>query len=216
MRSTVPVGSLVALALIAHMAVSLYCPHCKKHTALSVAPAEYEGDFGGMLHTDAIWRKGDGQKWWIGVCNGCKEPSLILNDGATIYPQPLPSRTDPNIPKELARDLEEAKMCFSVRCYRACTVMARRSIQNACILKGATENTLVTQINELAQQGVITKDIEEWAHVVRWVVNDAAPPGKVDVTKEDADDCLRLAEQLLHVMFVTPAIAKARRTARGE
>jgi len=94
--------------------------------------------------------------------------------------------------------------------------MARRCIQSACIAKGATSGDLVQQIAELAKLGVITKDIQEWATVVRWVGNDAAHPNKDEVTKEDADDCLRLAEQFLHVIFVTTAVAKARRAARGK
>ena len=79
-------------------------------------------------------------------------------------------------------------MCFSVGCYRACAVMARRCIQNACRKKGAKEKDLVKQINELCQLGIITKDIEEWATVVRWVGNDAAHPGKDPVKIEDAEN----------------------------
>lgn len=94
--------------------------------------------------------------------------------------------------------------------------MARRVTQLACSEKGATKRDLVDQIKELAQSGVITKDIEEWATVVRWIGNDAAHPNKDDVTKDDAEDCLKLAEQFLHVIFVTPAIAKARRAAKGK
>jgi hypothetical protein len=197
------------------MAVSIFCPHCHKHTALSIAPAKYDTD-DGVSTTHAIWDAKKDYQWWIGICNGCQQPSLVLNDGARIYPQPLPSLTDPNVPKELASDLTEAKMCFAVNCYRACAAMARRCIQNACMAKGAKSNDLVAQIKELTQAGIITKDIEEWATVVRWVGNDAAHPGKDSVIKEDAEDCLRLAEQFLHVIFVTPAIAKARRTARGK
>ena len=94
--------------------------------------------------------------------------------------------------------------------------MARRCIQNACLQKGTVAKDLVNQIIELADKGIITKDIAEWATVVRWVGNDAAHPGKDEVKKEDAKDCLELAEQFLHVIFVTSAIAKARRTARGK
>ncbi len=94
--------------------------------------------------------------------------------------------------------------------------MARRCIQNACIAKGAKEGKLVKQITELCQLGIITKDIEEWATVVRWVGNDAAHPGEDPVTKEDAEACLKLSEQFLHVIFVTSAIAKATRTAKGK
>lgn len=198
------------------MTVSLFCPHCHKHTALSIARAEYSVMHGRTAYTNAIWEKGPRQEWWIGVCNSCQEPCLVLNDGEIVYPYPMPTPTDPYIPEELARDLNEAKLCFSVRCYRACAAMARRCIQSACILKEATKADLVDQISELAQKGILTKDIEEWATVVRWVGNDAAHPGKADVTKEDAEDCLKLAEQFLHVIFVTPAIAKARRAARGK
>jgi len=120
------------------------------------------------------------------------------------------------IPEDLAADLDEAKKCFSTSCYRACAAMARRVVQMACICKGAKKERLVDQVSELAHAGVITKDIEEWATVVRWIGNDAAHPGKESVKEEDAEDCLKLAEQFLHVLFVTPAIAKARRAAKGK
>ncbi len=198
------------------MSISIYCPHCKRYTALNMAPAKYTDEYGTVQATPAAWQANRNDKWWIGTCNSCQNPCLVLNEGETIFPFPLPSPTDSHIPKNLSKDLDEAKMCFSVGCYRACAVMARRCIQNACIEKGVKEKDLVKQIKELTQQGIITKDIEEWATVVRWVGNDAAHPGKSEVTKEDAEDTLNLAEQFLHVIFVTSAVAKARRAKRGK
>ena len=131
------------------MTVSIYCPHCHRHTALTVAPVSYTDYRGNRKFTSAVWDNERGQRWWIGVCNNCHKPTLVLNTGGVVYPNPLPSPTDSNIPKELANDLDEAKMCFSVGCYRACAVMARRCIQNACRKKGAKEKDLVKQINEL-------------------------------------------------------------------
>src|SRR3989337_3302878 len=142
------------------MAISIYCPHCRKHTSLNIAPAKYKTEYGDTVHTGAVWEADYNQSWWIGVCNACKMPSLVLNNGAIIFPSPLPSPTDSNIPKDLALDLDEAKMCFSTKCYRACAVMARRCIQAACIKKGATAKDLVGQIKELTHAGIITKDIE--------------------------------------------------------
>lgn len=75
---------------------------------------------------------------------------------------------------------------------------------------------MVNQITELKQKGEITKDIEEWATVTRWIGNDAAHPNKETVTEDDATDALKLAEQFLHVLFVTPAVAKARRAKMGK
>ena len=94
--------------------------------------------------------------------------------------------------------------------------MARRSIQSAALDKGATGDNLVSQINSLEKLGVITKDLKEWATVVRWVGNDAAHPNKDDVHEEDADDILKLAEQFPEVIYVTPAPAQERRKERGK
>lgn len=196
------------------MAISIFCPHCQRHTALSVAPAEYEGSYGSKYHTAALWDAGHGNKWWIGICNYCNNPVLVLNQSEKIYPKPFPSPTDSRIPDPMRHDLIEAKLCYSIDAYRASAVMARRTMQNACIEKGATKRELVEQIKELQTNGTITKDLAEWANVVRWVGNDAAHPNKDDVEKEDAEDILSLAEQFLQVLYVAPAIAQSRKTIR--
>jgi hypothetical protein len=199
---------------------SIYCPHCRRHTSLREAPVEYEctGAYSGKhkYTTGAVWKKDYNEIWWIGVCNSCREPVLVLNKGDIIYPQPLPSPTDDRIPELIRNDLNEAKFCYSVKAYRASAVMSRRAMQSACLDKGATKEKLVAQLHELAANGVITNDLKEWADVVRWVGNDAAHPDKQAVTEKDAEDMLNLAEQFLHVIYVAPAIAKEQRTKRGK
>jgi uncharacterized protein DUF4145 len=192
------------------MPVSIYCPHCHQRTALSTGLND--------KRQAADWLSLDGRiRWWIGVCNGCGQPCLVGNEGAIIYPHARPSPTDTSIPDDLRKDLDEGKLCFSVNCFRAAAVMARRCVQQACIVKGCNNNAnLVEQIAQLKQAGHITKDIAEWATVVRWIGNDAAHPGGDPVGKEDAKDCLELAEQFLHVLFVTPALAQSRRGHRGK
>lgn len=196
------------------MSTSIYCPHCQRHTAVSVAPAEYDGTYGSKYHTAALWKTDRGDNWWIGICNYCHQPVLVKNHGQEIFPKPFPSPTDSRIPNPMRQDLLEAKLCYSIDAFRACSVMARRTMQNACIDKGATKQDLVHQINELQANGTITKDLKEWADVVRWVGNDAAHPNKDKVEKEDAEDILNLAEQFLQVLYVAPAIAQARRIIR--
>lgn len=176
-----------------------------------MAWAEYEGGYGNIKYTTAMWIKDPSEKWWIGICNYCNDPVLILNQGVRIYPHPLPSPTDTKIPEKIRKDLMEAKFCFSVNTFRACAVMARRSIQAACIDKGARKEKLVDQLQELKSNGTITNDLLEWANVVRWVGNDAAHPNGDEVRKEDSEDILKLAEQFLHVLYVAPAIAMERR-----
>jgi hypothetical protein len=195
--------------------ISIYCPHCHQHTSLDIARAAYGPNYD-PSYTGAIWKKNERESWWIGICNHCDEPVLSLNAGEAIYPNPLPSPTDHRIPKDIGDDLTESKFCFSIGAFRASAVMARRSMQSACIDKGAKKKNLVDQVDELKNNGVITNDLKEWADVVRWVGNDAAHPNKDIVEKDDAKDILELAEQFLHVIYVAPAIAKERRTKRNK
>ena len=186
--------------------LSIYCPHCHKHTALTPAPVKYKHDYDEYT-TRAVWLKDNGRIWWIGVCNACREPVLVLNDGDRIYPRPLPKPTEQDIPDLIRADLDEAKICFSSGAYRASAVMARRAMQVASLDKGAKGDKLVSQIADLQQSGKITTDLKEWADAVRWVGNDAAHPNGVQVAQDDAADVLHLAEQFLHVLYVAPALA---------
>lgn len=190
------------------MSLSIHCPHCNEKTALSFSQND--------CNQTNIWEDQYRNKWWIGICNGCRKPCLVRNEGDCIYPHPLPSPTDKHIPDELRGDLDEAKRCLSVKCFRACAVMARRCVQQACLTKGCKKNSLAEQIAELRAKWDITQDIQEWATLVRWIGNDAAHPGDLAVTKDDAENILKLTEQFLHVLFVTPALAKGLRTQRGK
>lgn len=195
--------------------LSIYCPHCHRHTSLTPAPVSvnYAGD---SWKVGAFWRKSASEIWWIGICNYCNRPVLVMDNGEIIYPVESPCPTDENIPVEIRQDLDEAKRCLQTDAFRATAVMARRSIQACEIDKGAKKDKLAEQISELAASGVITKDVKEWADLVRWVGNDGAHPGGQPVTKEDAEEILNLAEQLLHVVYVTTAAAKAMKKARGK
>ncbi|UEG52598.1 DUF4145 domain-containing protein [Mucilaginibacter daejeonensis] len=194
--------------------ISIYCPFCHRHTAVSPAPTRYTGKYGIVEETPAMWL-GDGE-WWIGLCNYCQKPMLVHADGDTIYPTPMPTPTDLRIPEGIRLDLEEAKRCFSVSAFRGCAVLARRAIQSTCIDKGTAQRDLVKQIDDLQIRGIITNDLKEWAHVIRWIGNDAAHPNKDVVSEEDAGDILELCDQFLNTIYVAPAIAKERREIRGK
>jgi hypothetical protein len=194
--------------------ISIFCPYCHRYTSITGAEQRVSDGRGNAVIVTAKWQYDREKYWWIGITNCCHKAVLVHYDGDVIYPSPLPSPTDERIPEPIRQDLEEAKICFSGNAYRACAVMARRAMQSACIDKGTTKDKLSDQLQELSTNGVITKELKEWADVVRWVGNDSAHPSAEKVTKEDADDILKLAEQFLHILYVTPAIAKERRTIR--
>jgi hypothetical protein len=89
-------------------------------------------------------------------------------------------------------------------------------MQVAAIDKGATADKLVQQIEQLHTNGKITAEIKDWAHAVRWVGNDAAHPGGLAMKEDEVSDVLHLAEQFLHVLYVSPALAAKLRAKLGK
>jgi len=172
--------------------LSIYCPHCHRHTALSVAQVRTDHQYEPLV--DAIYHGRD--RWWIGVCNSCDGVVLVRENGYEIWPTPVPKPTDERVPEQIRSDLDEAKLCFQVSAYRGAAVMARRTIQQLAIDKGHSSGNLASQISEMANAGILTQDVREWANVVRWVGNDAAHPNDNAVEEGDAKDIIELAEQL--------------------
>ncbi|TWP21832.1 DUF4145 domain-containing protein [TM7 phylum sp. oral taxon 352] len=133
------------------------------------------------------------------------------------YPNSLPKSINESIPQEIKTDFEEALLCYSVNAYRGAAALARRTVQLICLDKRADKNKkLYQQIDELFKNGVITKDIQEWAHEVRFLGNDAAHPSKDTVSKDDAKDILDLLESLCEVLYVAPAKAAERKKKRTQ
>ena len=75
--------------------LSIYCPHCHKHTSVDMARTGQSAirQVGRWEEVLAAWPASEGKVWWIGVCNACQGPVLVLNYGEIIFPHP-PSRTD--------------------------------------------------------------------------------------------------------------------------
>ena len=198
--------------------ISIYCPFCNQHTSLTVATTLRK-----CVHCreeraiPAIWEKTKDEWWWIGICNNCQDAVLVGHGGEVVYPNPQPEPTSEEIPEKIRKDLQEAKLCFSIAACRACAVMARRAMQSTCIDKGADQNKkLHEQLKQLADSHAITSDLHDWATEVRWTGNDAAHPGGDEVTKEDAEEVLELAEQFCEVIYVTSALARKRIAARAK
>ena len=155
----------------------------------------------------------------MGQCNSCQKIVLVNGSTHEIFPTPLPKPIDERIKGPIKDDFIESRRCFSIGAFRASAVMARRALQSICLDKGAkVSDKLEKQIDWLFAQGIITKDLKNWAHEVRLVGNDAAHPKKPDedtpVTQQEAEDILNLLDQFCQVLYVAPSIAEERRNAR--
>lgn len=193
--------------------LSLNCPYCNKATYVFSETGTFS--FSTQIWDRAILKQVN-KDWWAGSCRACGKPILVINHGESIYPVPQPRPTSDKIPDDIRMDLDEAKLCFSVKAYRGCAVLSRRAIQNACLEKGTTKDDLVGQINELFDKNIITKELREWATDVRWIGNDAAHINKEPVEADDAEDSLKLAESFLEILYVIPKISEESRRKRNK
>ncbi len=198
---------------------SIYCPFCHKHTALSKA---FQTDEKGNRQGGLCWIRTEQGGWWMGICNSCKNVVLVrqFKDGNSrwktneIYPNPQPKPINDKIPEFIKSDLKETLTCFCVGSYRATAILCRRILQVICLDKGTKDATLEKQIDELFEMRIITQDIKDWAHSVRWVGNNAAHPSvKDDITieKDDANDILELVEQIIHILYIAGDMAKEKK-----
>ena len=194
--------------------ITINCPWCKKHVALVWIGFYSDGYHASRQRSfqEPIVTSSDKANWSIAECPLCHECVIVKLKGSyviAIMPSPLPNPTDNRINPTVIKDLDEAKLCLSVGAFRASAAMCRRAIQQACIQQGMDgKKDLEKQIDELQSNGIITSHISKWAHSCRFLGNDAAHPDHPEVTEKDATDVLNLAEQLMNILYVMPAISK--------
>lgn len=195
---------------------SAYCPHCQQHTLITVVINNLE--LYGSKYTKCVHKIRNGDNyWWIGECHNCNRVVLVLNNGIEIYPRTKPQPSDERIPDDIKEDFDDAKMCFSVSCYRASTAMSRRALEACCVNKGADENkNLQGMIEDLFNLGIITKRVKDWADSIRWIGNDAVHINANKIIREDSEDILKITKQILDLIYVFPAISQERLDKREE
>ena len=103
---------------------SIYCPNCHKYTSI-------------MPRVNYAWPKNNDIRYEICECNACDFFVLvqkIKGHIARIFPTPLPKPVDERIPTLIRSDLIEAILCSSVGAHRGSAVLARRALQNICLV----------------------------------------------------------------------------------
>lgn len=218
--------------------LSLHCPHCGRHTAVSPAPLAIivgmehmpngigDQSIRKWLPMDPFYRWG-GASWWMGKCNACEKPLLVKDRGAVVYPTPQPGPVSADVPEPMNADLREAKQCLAAGAWNATVVMARRALQCAAVERGAPEDKrLWQQIAWLDEKRVITDKQRKWAEAVRWIGNHGAHetdagtsqggPFITAVTEADAREIVDLVEHLFETVYVANRKAEAQLAKRGK
>ncbi len=218
--------------------ISIYCPHCGKHTAVSPAPSVIivaaEGMPNGIaeepitkwINQVPYYRYGSGS-WWLGKCNACRQPLLVKDHGSVVFPAPQPGPVSEDVPEPMRADLLEAKRCLGISAWNASVVMARRALQTAAVQQNAPKGKkLWQQIEDLETRRIITPTQRKIADAARWVGNHGAhdtepdvASGAVvitDVTEDDAKETVQFVEHLFDTIYIAPALAQRQLEKRGK
>jgi len=181
------------------------CPHC-------LTKCSFAGD--GNKDTIVLWCVGchNGVYFRLrnyDIADEYKEIVRVQPEYVVDYYPRRVITMDPSIPKEIADDYDEANRCNDVLAHRATVAMCRRSLQSACISKGADPKVdLIDQIDELETKRVINPSMKEIAHAVRMVGNWGAHPQEdplKKVTSDDAIEILKFTSEFLDETFIRPA-----------
>ncbi len=177
----------------------------------------------------------DDDPWIVCRCptRACELSFIIynrLNDFVShVYPLPYFSAEHYHeaIPKNVREDLAEADRCFYAQAYRAAVVMHRRAIQNTILDKisdksipdeTVRDKKLWEQIDALFVNGLITKDLKETAHEIRYFGNFGAHPQDDELdntTREDVEIIDRLTFDLMRTIYITPFETKKMKSKRA-
>lgn len=136
-----------------------------------------------------------------------------------IFPESNVELSLANAPPDVQEDAKEALKVYKAEAWKSTVVMCRRALQAACVEKGADKKkTLEKQIDELQTKGLLTVQLRDWAHQIRYFGNFGAHPDENigDATKADAEQMIEFLSTFLKYMYDMPARIKAAQARSGK
>ena len=122
-----------------------------------------------------------------------------------------------DLPEPIERDRLEAWRCYFGGDVRAAAIMARAAVQRAARHLDAEGAGLKAEIKDLADKGVITRELKAWADEVRITGDDAAHPEDLgEVRDPDARESLDFMDEFLRHSVAMPERRRRREEARRQ
>lgn len=193
--------------------ISTECPHCGDTVSL-------------LPQHDPITDPENENAYFVALCPNHRrrycEPIFAvyqaLNDYIVArYPIPGFKASDMHkaIPERIREDYAEARRCMFVEAYKGAVALFRRVVEaTACDKLGqkaknkdGTTKKLYELIDLLGSEGLITKDIKDAAHEVRFFGNYGAhvqDDGLDKVEPDEARDVREICWQLLSTIYIAP------------
>lgn len=181
---------------------SFSCPHCGAFSQMTWAPLVYSTTSSIGYCSSNLWHV---------TCASCKQPNIWMqtdnyiqeldethNLGELIYPSitvvPKPSE---DMPDEVKKDYLEAASIYQ-KSPRGAAALLRLGLQKLCKHLGAEGKNINTDINTLAQDDKISKQLIKAADIVRITGNNAVHPGTIN--DEDFDNIAIKLFDLLNII----------------
>lgn len=196
------------------------CPHCgTKHVGFSI---KFSNQWPKDVHRYNVF----------GSCPGCHKPfcavvatthagddpkgtegdvgSLQRFSVRSFFPVRPPSKSPEHVPPIAAKAFIEGADNLLDGRYTSAVAMFRRSLDVATqqYSDEVTAWKLEKRIDKFAAEGLITKDLKEWAHKIRLDGNEAVH-GLDEPTKDAAQELQLFTELILTYLFTLPAKVKA-------
>ncbi|MEE8725575.1 MAG: DUF4145 domain-containing protein [Bifidobacterium crudilactis] len=121
------------------------------------------------------------------------------------------------MPTDIASAASEAYACFSINANRAAVLLARTTVEAIAKDKGVSSGNLKAKIDTMAEQNIITDQLKDEAHEIRFLGNDMAHGDLgTPVDENDASDILGFLDTLLDYVYQQPIAIQKRRELREQ
>lgn len=112
--------------------------------------------------TEAVWRETSRHLWRLMVCSQCHKPLLVLNDFQRHFPYSVVKESNPKLPGNIHKELDEARRCLEIKCYDACMYLITRLLRRYLQAKSpAAADSDREGLVAMCQAGMITQRMVE-------------------------------------------------------
>lgn len=190
--------------------IECFCPRCN-----CVVTAEIRATASGDPTADLFDSLPQGEEgfrlvhYFLAFCRRCEgvflyrrcdtEPSEVPIE-EVLYPRAMEALS-PDIPVVIRRPHDSAVSCFETANYEPCAIMCRKTLEAVCQVLGEKAGPLNARLRRLRDAGKVEERLCIWADELRIVGNEAAHGLSLNISKEDARDCLEFVDAILIYVF---------------
>lgn len=177
-----------------------YCEYCETHS-------DYK-----TLGVHVVDDPTMPEEFTFARCEKCSRPVVFLRedyglgDGFAddeylrVYP-PHKRTVSFALPAIVKESYEEAVRCESHKVYTACVVMIGRTLEAVTKEHVPEAGSMFRGLNKMVESGMLSKEIHEWADVLRLLRNIGAHPTAEKVSRTDASEALDFLQAILETLY---------------